>query len=382
LGGINLVVKRLFENRILVRIDNRVSSIHMQAHSNRYTAKVCFFCLSLLTYVVGCSETPQLIENNDPSKYTLAEDVLWASPDGFELTMDIYTPKAGSAPYPVLVMFHGGGWLINDNSIMDQASAYLATHGRYVICNVNYRLLADNDNTVTLDQIVEDAFGAVLWVADNIDRYKGDGSRIAVTGDSAGGHLTAMVVNSGHRLSSAGLGGDPSGFTPSYLPDGQSAEDIALRGGLKVQAAIPNYGAYNFYQSALDGFEGWANIFWLIGGALPRGVFGDDINAIDNPEYYQAVSPINHIPQDDQRMLPPQLVTVGSEDALVTPASVKEYVNKLAAAGQPVEYWEYAGRPHAYLDSGSNAVLGIEFSKDAPPALDVMIRFLDGVFYE
>lgn len=354
----------------------------MQAQTIFATAKAGFFCLWLLVCLVGCSETSPLLENDDPRKYTLVEAVLWASPDGFDLTMDIYTPTIGSGPYPVLVIFHGGGWLINDSSIMDQASAYLATHGRYVICNVNYRLLADNDNTVTLDQIVEDAFGAVFWVRENIDRYQGDGLQIAVTGDSAGGHLTAMILNSGNRLSSAGIGGDPSGFNPSYLPEGQSAEDMALRGGLEVQAGIPNYGAYNVYRSALDGFEGWANIFWLMGGALPRGVFGDDINAIDNPEYYQAVSPIFQIPHYNQRRLPPQLITAGSEDTLVTPASVQEYVSQLKAAGQPVEYWEYAERPHAYLDSGSNAFLGIEFERDAPPALDVMLGFLDGVFYE
>ena len=295
--------------------------------------------------------------------------------------MDIYTPKTGSGPYPVLVIFHGGGWLINDNSIMDEAAAYLATHSQYVVCNVNYRLLSDNDNTVSLDQIVEDAFGAVLWVGDHINSYQGDRSKIAVTGDSAGGHLTAMILNRGDHLSSAGLGGNPSGFNPTYLPKGQSAEDIAIAGGINIQAAIPNYGAYNVYQSALEGFESWANIFWLMGGALPRGLFGDDINAIDNVEYYKAVSPSFHIPNNDQRLLPPQLITVGSEDTLVTPASVRAYVNKLTLAGHPVVYWEYAGRPHAYLDSGSNGILGTEFAVDAPPALDVMIRFLDGIFY-
>ena len=49
---------------------------------------------------------------------------------------------------------------MNDNSIMDQMSQYLATNSEYVICNVNYRLLSDLDNTVALNEIVEDAFGA------------------------------------------------------------------------------------------------------------------------------------------------------------------------------------------------------------------------------
>ena len=71
-----------------------------------------------------------------------------------------------------MIIFHGGGWLINDNSIMDQMSQYLATNGKYVICNVNYRLLSDIENSVTLDEIVEDAFGAVIWIKNNILNIK------------------------------------------------------------------------------------------------------------------------------------------------------------------------------------------------------------------
>ena len=123
---------------------------------------------------------PQLIKNNDPEKYYLEKNVLWASPQGFDLTMDIYTPKSDSESYPVVVMFHGGGYLLNDKSIMDQPAAYLATNSEYVVCNVNYRLLSDNDNTTTLDEIVGDAFGAVLWVKENIADYAGDNTRVAV----------------------------------------------------------------------------------------------------------------------------------------------------------------------------------------------------------
>ena len=55
-------------------------------------------------------------------------------------------------------------------------------------------------------------------------------------------------------------------------------------------------------------------------------------------------------------------------------------MNKLQKAGHPVQYWEHAGRSHAFLDSGSNIILGISFEADAPPALDVMIDFLDATF--
>ncbi|MGI9327523.1 MAG: alpha/beta hydrolase [Pseudomonadales bacterium] len=295
--------------------------------------------------------------------------------------MDIYTPDSGVDRYPVIVMFHGGGWLINDKSIMDQAARYLATNSRYVVCNVNYRLLADDDNTVRLNQIVEDAFGAVLWVQENIARYQGDGTKIAVTGDSAGGHLSAMIVNMGNRLNSDGFAGEKPGFNPSYLPADTTAEELAQRGGISVQAAVLSYGAYDIYEGALGGLERVTNPFWLMSGSIARGIFGNEINAVDNPDLYRAVSPLYNIPDPSERQLPPQLLTAGSMDTLVTPASVKDYMNELQSAGHPVRYWEHEGRPHAFLDSGSNMMLGISFEADAPPALDIMISFLDELFY-
>jgi len=179
--------------------------------------------LLLLVPFLSCSASPELEKNNDPKKYRVARDVLWASPGGFDLTMDISTPEGVKATYPVIVIFHGGGWLINDKSIMDQTSAYFASNSEYVVCNVDYRLLSDSGNSVTLDQIVEDVFGAVLWVKSEIARYQGDSSRVAVTGDSAGGHLSAMIVNMGDRLGSDGFSPASHAFEPSYLPAGMSA---------------------------------------------------------------------------------------------------------------------------------------------------------------
>lgn len=313
--------------------------------------------------------------------YTVAKDVVWASPGGFDLTMDIYTPNTGKKKYPVLVIFHGGGWLINNKSIMDQMAQYVAEHGEYVVCNVNYRLLVDNGNTVMMNQIVEDVFGAVLWIKDNIKKYKGDKRKVAVTGDSAGGHLASTVVVMGGRLSSSGFEEEPLGFNPTYLPHGKTAEKTAKKNGLEVQAAIISYGAFDIYQACLGNFETPSNFFWQMGGAEARPIFGEPFNTGDNPELYKAVSPIYHIPAAGERKLPPQLLTVGSEDNLTTPESVKTYRDKLLEAGQPVEYWEYEGRPHAFLDSGSNPFLGTSFEKDAPEAIDRMIAFLDSVFY-
>ncbi len=340
-----------------------------------------YFFVIPIFLLLSCTETTELLENNNPEKYTVAKDVLWASPNGFDLTMDIYTPTSGKDSYPVLLMFHGGAWLINSKEIMGQASRYLASNSEYVICNVNYRLLTDENNTVTIDKIVEDALGSVLWVQEHIGNYHGDANNIAVTGDSAGGYLAAMIVNAGHLLGPDGYSTSSLHFTPSYLPSGMAVEDVVEQGGVEVQAAILSYGVYDIYDMGLKDFESWQNPFWLVGGSLPRGVFGDNYNAMDNSRLYKGVSPSYLIPDVNNRRLPKQLLTVGSEDTLTTPESVIAYMTELKNSGQIVQFWEHEGKRHAFLDSGSSLLMGQNFEKDAPPALDVMIEFLDGIFY-
>ncbi len=295
-------------------------------------------------------------------RYTKVSDVVWASPKGFDLTMDIYTPTTGKASYPVIVIFHGGGWLINNKSIMNDMSAYLANNSEYVVCNVNYRLLPDQNNTVKMNEIVEDVFGAVLWVKDNITTYKGNPGQLIVTGDSAGGHLATMVVVQGQNLESDGFAGATLGFTPTYLPKGKTAEQVAQENGLAVQAALISYGAFDLYGSALGGFEKESNMFWGMAKAKPRGLFGDGLNPADNPAPYKAVSPLYSVPSAGERKLPPMFFSVGSQDNLTTPVSVEAFITKLKAAGHTnIEYWVHDGRPHAFLDTGAQPVSENQF---------------------
>ena len=310
-------------------------------------------------------------------EFAVHKSIPWASPGNVPLTLDIYVPKTGKKNYPVLVIYHGGGWLINNNSIMNSMSKYIASHGEIVVANMNYRVLSNNNNTTTLNQIVEDVFGGLLWVKGHIAKYKGDPKRIAITGDSAGGHLTAMILMSGRNLESDGFAGKTLGFKPSYLPWWKRAERVAKKDGLKVQAAILSYGAFDLYETAKNGFETPGNIFWMLAKAKPRGIFGDGINVKDNPDYYKAVSPIYNIPQATDYKLPPQFVMVGSRDGLTTPASVKHYADLVKKAGHPVEYKVYEGRNHAFLDNNCNKHLGNCFDKDAPEALDDMLVFLN-----
>ena len=310
--------------------------------------------------------------------FDVTRDIEWAKPKGFSLKMDIYVPKTGKKSYPVIIIYHGGGWLLSPKEIMDDMAAYLASHSEYIVCNVQYRLLGDNGNTTTMNDIVGDVFGAVVWVKEHIKDYKGDASKIAVTGDSAGGHLAEMVVISGNNIGSEGFGPGAFNFIPTYLPKGKTAEDIKKKNGMNVQAAMISYGVFDIFASAQNGFESTSNKLWEYAKASPRSMFGGSINVKDNPDYYKAVSPLYNIPQASVRKLPPQLIIVGTKDRLITAA--KQYVKALQDSGQSAVYWESEGRPHGFLDRGVNQNAGTSFVKDGAPAVDRMIQFLNTVF--
>ncbi len=318
----------------------------------------------------------------DPVGVRVHRDIVYATPVNQPLALDIYQPVRAEvrSPMPVLVIFHGGGWLINNKSIMRQMAEYIAVHADIVVVNVDYRLLSSNYNTTRLNQIVEDALGATLWVQRHIGRYQGDPSLIAVTGDSAGGHLAAMVLLAGHNLKSAGSASRSPGFRPSYLPAGETTESIRAAGGIRVQGAVLSYAVFDLHAWALAGAETAENGFWKMGKANPRGYFGAGIDVKSHPELYQALSPQYLIASATVRPLPPQLIQVGSLDSLTTPALTTRYAQALSRAGQPVKFIEYPGLKHAYLDSGCSSYFKQCFDQHAVQPLQDMLAFLAGIF--
>lgn len=170
----------------------------------------CFNIITAIFLVVICSSP--VFANHNIKQF---KDIEWAKPKGFSLTLDIAVPETTTSKNktkPVLIIFHGGGWLLNNKSIMTDLANSIATRTDIITVNVNYRLLADVDNTTTVNEIVEDAMGAVLWVKDNIKNYGGNPDQIAITGDSAGGHLAAMITVAGQNLDSDGFSKKTTGF--------------------------------------------------------------------------------------------------------------------------------------------------------------------------
>lgn len=116
------------------------------------------------------------------------EDRTIPGPAG-ELPVRIYTPE-GSGSFPVVVFFHGGGWVIGDLDIQDGPCRTLCNAACCIVVSVDYRLAPEHK----FPAAAEDCYAATKWVAANAASLNADATRIAVGGDSAGGNLTAVVA--------------------------------------------------------------------------------------------------------------------------------------------------------------------------------------------
>lgn len=106
-----------------------------------------------------------------------------------EIPVRIYTPE-GSGPFPALVYFHGGGWVIGDLEMAHEACTMLANRAEAVVVSVDYRLAPENKFPAP----VTDCYAATQWVSNNAAELNVDPQRIAVGGDSAGGNLATVVA--------------------------------------------------------------------------------------------------------------------------------------------------------------------------------------------
>jgi len=102
----------------------------------------------------------------------------------------IYTPKTGKAPFPVIVYYHGGGFVIAGINTYDVSANILADKVGAIVISVGYRLAPQ----FKFPYAHNDAFLAYVWALKNAASIKGDSSKIAVTGESAGGNLAINVA--------------------------------------------------------------------------------------------------------------------------------------------------------------------------------------------
>ena len=108
---------------------------------------------------------------------------------GAEIAVRLYAP-GGAGPHPVLVFYHGGGWVIGDLDTHDGLCRTLTSAAGCMVASVDYRLAPETKYPAA----VEDSYAALLWLVANAATLGIDPRRIAVGGDSAGGNLSTVVA--------------------------------------------------------------------------------------------------------------------------------------------------------------------------------------------
>ncbi len=113
------------------------------------------------------------------------------------LLADIAVPR-GNGPHPVVIYIHGGAWTLGSPATHRKLVKQFA-EGGYLTIAPDYRLAPEHPFPAGFD----DCLFTAHWAAENAKRYGGDGTRLAMGGDSAGGNLTAAALSS---LGSSGRG--------------------------------------------------------------------------------------------------------------------------------------------------------------------------------
>ena len=241
----------------------------------------------------------------------------------------VYRPE-GAAPKPIVVYYHGGGWVIGSLETHDGGCRAIANAVDAVVVSVDYRLAPEHRFPAPLD----DARAALAWVAEHAEEVGGDASRIAVAGDSAGGNLAAVVAQMARDT-----GGPPICFQLLIYPVTDHEFDSA--------SMHDNAEGYFLTRDAMR---------WFYSHYLDEPAQGAD----------PRVSPIR---ADDLAGLPPAFVITAEYDPLRDQGVA--YAAAMRDAGTPVKATTYTGMFHGFLSMVEYVDAGKVAFDDAVGALRV-----------
>ena len=132
--------------------------------------------------------------NLPPENIERIDDMTVACRDGGKLAVRVYRPDL-SATRPLLLFFHGGGFVIGGIETHDPICRYLAARSGWTVVSVDYRLAPEHRYPTA----VHDALDVFEWIWDNVEPLSGVRDQIALAGDSAGGTLAAVLAQHAHR---------------------------------------------------------------------------------------------------------------------------------------------------------------------------------------
>jgi acetyl esterase len=236
------------------------------------------------------------------------EDTRFPARDGHQVPLRVYRPAVSGDPLPVLVFFHGGGWVLGSTRMYDPLCTFLAQSVGALVVSVDYRMAPEH----RAPRAVHDCVDAVRWLGERASSLGGNGSRLALSGDSAGGNLAAIVCQVVRDE-----GGPPIAHQALIYP----ATDATMSQPSIVEHASAPILTRAEMDVYLDLYLG------------PDGLAADD----------PLVSPLWAASHSD---LPPALVQTADLDPLRDEGRL--YADRLAAAGVPVRHTNYVGVPHGF----------------------------------
>jgi acetyl esterase len=215
-----------------------------------------------------------------------------------------YRP-AGEGPWPTLVYFHGGGFVIGDLDTIDQTCRLICRDAEVAVLSVDYRLAPEHQFPAAVD----DALAAVRWAAEHRDDVGGS-EVLAVGGDSAGGNLAAVAAQA--------------------LPDLVDAQVLIC----------PPTHMLGDYQSRKENAEGyfleWATCEWFAAH------YAGNADDLDDPRLSPYLGRVEGVA--------PALVITAEFDPLRDEGEA--YAARLEAAGVRVDAVRYDGLVHGFIDMG------------------------------
>jgi acetyl esterase len=247
----------------------------------------------------------------DVPEMAKVEDRKVTAHDGAEIPVRVYWPTDAPGPHPVVVFFHGGGWVIGSIESHDATVKSLAKASGMVFVSVDYRLAPE----YKFPTPPEDCFAATKWVVDNAAELGVDASRLAVAGDSAGGNLAAAVA-----LMARERGGPAIKFQLLIYPC--TDFDVTRR------SMVDNGDGYFLTSAAME---------WFYGHYLDS----------DDDRSHHFAAPI----RGDLSALPPALVITAEYDPLRDEGN--DYGHRLQRAGVPTTVTCYAGMIHGFFSMTS-----------------------------
>ncbi len=209
-------------------------------------------------------------------------DLTYGTAAGVDLKLDLSVP-AGPCPFPVALLVHGGGWAKGDKTRLVAPLFDPLNVAGYAWVSINYRLAPEHRYPGS----VEDVETAIRWVKANAAEYRLDANRIALIGESAGGHLVALVATRGSP------GCDVAAVVPFYAPS-----NLLMGASATIPASIAAY-------------------------------FGISSITPESTALLREASPLYHVHSG----LPPFLLVHGTEDKLVAYDQSLKFQSALREAG-------------------------------------------------